>query len=44
MTWLTYVMSVGQVNDEGIHLDATVNMRPSGVCGLAARQRLSLTL
>jgi hypothetical protein len=37
-------MSVGQVNDEGVPLDMEVNMRLSRVCGLAARQRVSITL
>jgi hypothetical protein len=37
-------MSVGEVNDEGLPLDTRVNMRLSRVCGLAARQRVSLTL
>jgi hypothetical protein len=37
-------MSVGEVNDEGLPLDMRVNMRLSMVCGLAARQRVSLTL
>jgi hypothetical protein len=34
-------MNVGQVNDEGVPLDTVVNTR---VCGLAVRQRVSLTL
>jgi hypothetical protein len=38
------VMSVGEVNDEGVPLDTTVNTRLSRVCGLAARQRVSLIL
>jgi hypothetical protein len=42
--WLTYVMSVGEVNDEGVSLDTTMNMRLSRVRGLAAWQRVSLTL
>jgi hypothetical protein len=42
--WPTDVMSVGEVNDEGIPLDTIVNMRLSKVCGLAARQRVSLIL
>jgi hypothetical protein len=42
--WPTDVMSVGEVNDEGVPLDTTVNMRLSRVCGLAARQRVSLTM
>jgi hypothetical protein len=37
-------MSVGEVNDEGLLLDMRVNMRLSRDCGLAARQRVSLTL
>jgi FMN phosphatase YigB (HAD superfamily) len=37
-------MSVGKVNDEGVPLDMTVNTRLSRVCGLAARQRVSLTM
>jgi hypothetical protein len=37
-------MSVGVVKDEGLPLDKRVNMRLSRVCGLAARQRVSLTL
>jgi hypothetical protein len=37
-------MRVGEVNDEGVHWHMIVNMRLSRVCGLAARQRVSLTL
>jgi hypothetical protein len=37
-------MSVDEVNDKGIPLNMTVNMRLSRVCGLATRQRVSLTL
>jgi hypothetical protein len=37
-------MSVGEVNNEGLPLDTRVNMRLSRVCGLAVRQRVSLTL
>jgi hypothetical protein len=37
-------MSVGEVNNEGVPLDTTVNMRLSRVCGLAARQRVLLTM
>jgi hypothetical protein len=37
-------MSAGEVNDEGVPLDMTVNMRLSRVCGLAAWQRVSLIL
>jgi hypothetical protein len=44
MTWPTDVMSVGELNDGGVPLDTTVNMRLSRVCGLAARQRASLIL
>jgi hypothetical protein len=36
-------MSIGEVNDEVLPLDMIVNMRLSGVCGLAARQTVSLT-
>jgi hypothetical protein len=43
-SWLTDVMSVGEVNDEGLPLDTRVNTRLPRVCGLAARQRVSLTL
>jgi hypothetical protein len=42
--WPTDVMSVGEVNDEGVPLDTRVNMRLSRVCGLAAWQRVLLTL
>jgi Fe2+ transport system protein B len=35
---------VFEVNDEGLPLDMRVNTRLSRVCGLAARQRVSLTL
>jgi hypothetical protein len=44
MTWPTDVMSVGEVNDEGVPLDMTVNTRLSRVCGLDVRQRVSITL
>jgi hypothetical protein len=44
MTWRTDVMNVGEVNDEGVTLDTTVNTRLCRVCGLAARQRVSLIL
>jgi L-lactate utilization protein LutC len=37
-------MSVGEVNDEGLPLDTRVNMRLFRVYGLAAWQRVSLTL
>jgi hypothetical protein len=37
-------MSIGEINDEGVPLDMIVNMRLSGVCGLATRQRVSLTM
>jgi hypothetical protein len=43
-TSLIDVMSVCEVNDEGVLLDTTINMRLSRVCGLAARQRVSLTM
>jgi Fe2+ transport system protein B len=42
--WPTYVMHVGKVNDEGISLDTTINTRLFSVCGLATRQRVSLTM
>jgi hypothetical protein len=42
--WPIDVKNVGQVNDEGVPLDKEINMRLSRVCGLAARQRMSLTL
>ena len=35
-SWPTDVMSVGEVNDEGLPLDTRVNTRLSRVCGLAA--------
>jgi hypothetical protein len=44
MSWPTDVMGVGEVNDEALPLDMRVNMRLSGVCGLASRQRMSLIL
>jgi hypothetical protein len=37
-------MSAGEVNDEGIPLDMTMNKRLSRVCGLGDRQRVSLIL
>jgi hypothetical protein len=43
-TWLTEVMSVGEINDEGVPLDTTVNTRLFMVCGLATRHRVSITL
>jgi hypothetical protein len=42
MTWPTDVMSVGEVNDEGVPLDMTVNTRLSRICGLATQQRVLL--
>jgi predicted nucleotide-binding protein (sugar kinase/HSP70/actin superfamily) len=44
MRWPTDVMNVGQVNGQGVPLDTEVNVRLSWVCGLAAQQRISLTL
>jgi hypothetical protein len=44
MKWLTDVRNVGRVNDKGVHLDKEINTRLSRVCGLAAQQRVSLTL
>jgi hypothetical protein len=37
-------MSVGEVNDESLLFDMTVNTRLSRVCSLSARQRVSLTM
>jgi hypothetical protein len=37
-------MSVGEVNEKGLPLDTRVNTRLSRICGLAARQGVSLTL
>jgi hypothetical protein len=37
-------MSVGEVNDKGVPLDMTVNMRLSRICVLAALKRVSLIL
>jgi hypothetical protein len=42
--WPTDVRSVGEVNDEGVPLDMTMNTRLSRVCGLATRQRVSISL
>jgi hypothetical protein len=42
--WPVDVMSVGEVNDEGIPLDTAVNTRLSRVCGLAAWKRVLLTM
>jgi hypothetical protein len=42
--WPTDVMSVGEVNDERVPLHTIVNTRLSRVYGLAARQRVSITL
>jgi hypothetical protein len=42
--WPTDVMSVGEVNYEDVPLDMTVNTRLSRICGLAARQMMSITL
>jgi hypothetical protein len=44
MTWPTDIMSVGEVNDESLPLDTTVNMRLPRVCALVAWQWVSLTL
>jgi hypothetical protein len=38
------IMSVGEVNDEGVPLDTTVNTRLFRDCGLAIRQRVSIIL
>jgi hypothetical protein len=42
--WPMDVISVGEVNDEGMPLDTTVNTRLSRICGLDAQQRVSLIL
>jgi hypothetical protein len=44
MSYPTNVMRVDEVNHEGVPLDTTTNMRLSWVCGLASRQRVSLTV
>jgi hypothetical protein len=44
MSWPIDVMSVGEVNDEGLTLDMRVNMRLSRICGLTTRQSVSLIL
>jgi hypothetical protein len=44
MSWPTDVISVGEVNDEGLSLNTRVNTRLFRVCGLAAQERVSLTL
>jgi hypothetical protein len=43
MKWPIDINNVGQVNDEGVPLDKEINMKLSRVCGLAARQWVSLT-
>jgi hypothetical protein len=43
-TWPTYVMNAGEVNEDGKSLDQRMLTRLSRVCGLAARQRVPLTL
>jgi hypothetical protein len=42
--WLTYVMNAGKVNEDGQPLDQCTLTRLSWVCGLAAWQRVLLTL
>jgi hypothetical protein len=42
--WLIVVMNVGEVNEDGQALGQCTLMRLSRVCGLAARQRVPLTL
>jgi hypothetical protein len=44
MKWPIDVMNIGHVNDEGVPLDMEVNMRLARFYGLAARQRVSITL
>jgi hypothetical protein len=43
-TWPTYIMNADKVNEDGQLLDHRTVMRLSRVCGLAGRQRVSLTL
>jgi hypothetical protein len=43
-TWSTDVMNAGEVNEDGQPLDQRTLTRLSRVCGLAAQQRVSLTL
>jgi hypothetical protein len=42
--WLIDVMNAGEVNEDGQPLDQRTLTRLSRVCGLAARQRMLLTL
>jgi hypothetical protein len=42
--WPADIKNVGQVNDEGLPLNNEISTRLSRVCGLATRQRMSLTL
>jgi hypothetical protein len=43
-TWSTDVMNAGEVNEDGQPLDQHMLTRMSRACGLAARQRVPLTL
>jgi hypothetical protein len=43
-TWPTDAMNAGEVNEDGQPLDQRTLMRLSRVCGLAAQQRVPLTL
>jgi hypothetical protein len=42
--WLTDIMNSSEVNEDRKPLDQCTMMRLSRVCGLAARQRVPLTL
>jgi hypothetical protein len=42
--WPTDVMNAGEVNEDGQSLDQRTLTRLSRVCGLAAQQRVPLTL
>jgi hypothetical protein len=42
--WLTDVMNASEANEDRQHLDQRMLMRLSRVSGLAARQRVPLTL
>jgi hypothetical protein len=42
--WLTDIMNASEVNEDRKPLDQCTMMRLSRVCGLAARQRVPLTL
>jgi hypothetical protein len=42
--WSTNIKSVDEINDEGLPMDMATSTRLSRVCGLAAWQRVPLTL